>query len=315
MEGIYLIHVREFAKSKDPIYKIGRSCNLENRIRNYPNGSIVLFTMKCKDSIKCETYLIKLFKEKFIQKTYYGSEYFKGDEDEMINEISKYLYIYNTTNKIAKLEFNNINNNVNDNMNKVNEKDDIKNIVKNENNDADNNLENPIKIAMDITMNKNINESVDKEIDKAIDKAIEKAIDKSDKIKNNIKKNTKENLKKNNNIINKDKSKICPNCNYEFKFPSLLKMHFRKSYHCLLSEDKIDNFFYKCSLSVNQCNKCNNKFKNRQAFLRHNRETKCGKSKNISNNNDTIINNLTNTITPELVKDIFTIIIKNKKIK
>ena len=309
MEGIYLIHVREFAKSKDPIYKIGRSHNLENRIRNYPNGSIVLFRMKCKDSIKCEKYLIKLFKEKFIQKTYYGNEYFKGDEDEMINEIHKYLYIYNTKNKIINLEIANTEiaiDNINDNINKNNEEDEKKEILKDENNIADNNSENPIIIAMSIAMDENINKSVDK--------AIEKAIVKSKKIKQNIKENIKENVKNNKNIINKDKSKICPNCNYEFKFPSLLKMHFRKSFHCVLSEDKIDDFFYKCSLSDNQCNKCNNKFNNRQAFLRHNRETKCGKTKNISNK-DTIINNLTNAITPELAKDIFTIIINNKKNK
>ena len=247
--------------------------------------------MKCKDSINCEKYLIKLFKEKFIQKTYYGTEYFEGNEDEMINEIYKYLYTCNTT------------------TNKINEKDLTIESLKNLNNDAnkDNNSitnnesENSIKIAMEIAMNKNIN--------KSIDKIIEKDIVKSEKIKDKI----KENVKTNKNIINKDTSKICPNCNYEFKFPSLLKTHFRKSYHCLLSEDKINDFFYKCSLSVNQCNKCNHNFKNRQALLRHNRETKCGKTQYFSNNKDTIINNLTNIIIPELAKDILTIIINKKK--
>lgn len=276
MEGIYFIHTRELISSKEPIYKLGRSNNLECRVRNYPKGSNVLFTMNCKNSIKCEKHLIKLFKEKFIQKKDYGTEYFEGDKDEMINEIYNYLYICNTNEKA----------NIADNV--------IDNIIDNV---TDNVTDNSIKIAKLVSMDENINKSVDK--------AIVKAIVKVENAKQIIKENIKQNLKSNKNIINKDKCRTCPNCKYEFKFPSLLKVHFRKSYHCLLSEDKIDDFFYKCSLSDKQCNKCNKNFTNRQALLRHNRETKCSKIKNT-------ITNLTNTITSELAKDIFTIIINKK---
>jgi len=201
MEGIYLIHVREFAKSKEPIYKLGRSNNLENRVRNYPNGSIVLFTMKCKESIKCEKYLIKLFKEKFIQAKYYGSEYFKGNEDEMINEIHKYLYICNTTNTTN----NNIGNPINNNINKVNEKDVKKDL---DNNDANNNMQIATLIATDTNINN--------QIDKVINKAIVKSENIKKKFTQNIKTNIKENVKSNKNIINNDTCKICPNCKYEF---------------------------------------------------------------------------------------------------
>jgi len=276
MEGIYFIQTREFIRSKEPIYKLGRSHNLECRVRNYPKCSNVLFTMKCKDSIKCEEYLIKLFKEKFIQRKDYGTEYFEGNEDEMIKEIHNYLYKYNTTN---------------------NEKTKIDNINKAE-------IAEIAETAEFIAIDKDINKSVDT----AIHKAIVKVETAKQIIKENIKENVKENVKSNKNIINKDKSKTCPNCKYKFKFPSLLKVHFRKSFHCLLSEDKIDDFFYKCSLSPNQCNKCNKKFTNRQALLRHNRETKCSKRQNTIT-----INNLTNKITSDLAKDIFTIIINNKK--
>ena len=100
MEEIYLIHVRKFVNSQENIYKIGESIDVDKQLKRYPNGSIVLFRMKCKESKQCKEYLIKIFKEKFIQKTYYGNDYFEGDEDEMINEIFKYLYIYNTTNKV-----------------------------------------------------------------------------------------------------------------------------------------------------------------------------------------------------------------------
>jgi hypothetical protein len=96
MEGIYLIYIREFINSQEHIYKIGESIDMDKQLRRYPNGSIVLFRMKCKESKKCKEYLNKIFKEKFIQKTYYGNDYFEGNEDEMINEIHKYLYIVNT---------------------------------------------------------------------------------------------------------------------------------------------------------------------------------------------------------------------------
>jgi len=228
MEGIYLIHTREFFRLKEPIYKIGRSYAINNRIKQYPNGSQVLFCMKCKNSKDIEKYLINLFKTKFIQKTYYGTEYFEGDEDEMINEISKYLYKCNTANK----------NNVDTESTESTES--------NENN-------------------------------------------KSDKTKKNNKYNetneSKHNIKNNTKDINKDR--ICPNCNYECKFPSLLKIHFRNSYHCLLSEEDIDIYFNK-NINIDKCNRCNKNFKNRQALLRHNRETKCGKETKYSKDKNII---------------------------
>jgi hypothetical protein len=90
--------------------------------------------------------------------------------------------------------------------------------------------------------------------------------------------------------------RICPNCKYEFKFPSLLKVHFKKSYHCLLNEEEIAKYFNKHN-NVNKCNKCNKKFNNRQAYLRHQRETKCGKSQNKENRiSNTIPNAVPNAI-------------------
>ena len=39
MEGIYLMHVREFISTNKNIYKIGRSHDIDNRVRQYPKGS------------------------------------------------------------------------------------------------------------------------------------------------------------------------------------------------------------------------------------------------------------------------------------
>ena len=65
MEGLYLIHTREFISTNKEIYKIGRSSNIENRVRNYPNGSKILLAIISRNSIQCEKDLIKKFKLTF----------------------------------------------------------------------------------------------------------------------------------------------------------------------------------------------------------------------------------------------------------
>ena len=99
MEGLYLIHTREFISTNKEIYKIGRSSNIENRVRNYPNGSKILLAIINKNSIQCEKDLIKKFKLTFTQKQFYGNEYFEGNKYEMIEIISNYII---TDNKECK---------------------------------------------------------------------------------------------------------------------------------------------------------------------------------------------------------------------
>jgi hypothetical protein len=85
---IYLLQEREFIKTKENVYKVGRSCkpNLE-RFNNYPKGSILLFQIICKDCITVENQIIKLFKEEFTIKKDIGNEYFEGDYKKMIDLI------------------------------------------------------------------------------------------------------------------------------------------------------------------------------------------------------------------------------------
>lgn len=104
-EGVYLLHIREFNNTNKPIYKLGRSNHLENRVKQYPNGSKIMLMLKCKNSKSCENNLIKLFKSKFIQKTFYGTEYFEGNHNDMIIEIFKYIYNFDivSTNVISNI--------------------------------------------------------------------------------------------------------------------------------------------------------------------------------------------------------------------
>jgi hypothetical protein len=90
MEGIYLMHVREFISTNKNIYKIGRSHDIDNRVRQYPKGSRIEYINSCKNSVLCEKELIKLFKTSFTV-TKFGTEYFEGDIDSMKDIIHNYL--------------------------------------------------------------------------------------------------------------------------------------------------------------------------------------------------------------------------------
>jgi hypothetical protein len=95
-EGLYLIKEREFTKTGENVYKIGRSNNVKNRMNNYPKGSDIELMIACNDSKKSEKNIINKFKTQFKQKTEYGNEYFEGNKNAMINTIIK----ENTNSKI-----------------------------------------------------------------------------------------------------------------------------------------------------------------------------------------------------------------------
>lgn len=81
---IYLIQTREFIKTNEPVYKIGKTTQAGmNRMKQYPKGSRIILFMKCKNCHDLE----RIIKEKFIKKYRIrrdiGSEYFEGDEEQM----------------------------------------------------------------------------------------------------------------------------------------------------------------------------------------------------------------------------------------
>jgi hypothetical protein len=85
---IYMLREREFIASNQDIYKIGRS-EQENCIRvvKYPKSSELISKNSCFDCLEMENYLIKLFKNKYIQRTDIGAEYFEGNVTQMQNDI------------------------------------------------------------------------------------------------------------------------------------------------------------------------------------------------------------------------------------
>jgi hypothetical protein len=84
IEYIYLIQEREFIKTNESIYKIGRTKAEHNkRASQYPKGSVLIFQQICKHSLKTENAIIKEFKKSFNQRKDIGKEYFEGDSGKM----------------------------------------------------------------------------------------------------------------------------------------------------------------------------------------------------------------------------------------
>ena len=104
---IYLLQEREFIKTKENIYKLGKS-KQENlkQIQNYPNGTILIIQLVSENCDINEKNLIIIFKENFTQRTDIGTEYFEGDKYEMIsiiyNVVMDYNKIVEINNKIVK---------------------------------------------------------------------------------------------------------------------------------------------------------------------------------------------------------------------
>ncbi len=87
-EFIYLLQEREFIKTKEPIYKIGKTKQEKlKRIKSYPNGSELLFYIVCSNCDEIEKTIINKFKSHFIHKKEFGNEYFMGDYNQMIDTI------------------------------------------------------------------------------------------------------------------------------------------------------------------------------------------------------------------------------------
>jgi len=113
MEYIYILKEREFIKTNEDIYKIGktRQDNL-GRFNNYPNGSSLYLQYFCNNSDFIELRIIDSFKENFIQRLDIGREYFEGNIDEMMDKIYHIRNQYSNLSKeeIDSIETNRINN-------------------------------------------------------------------------------------------------------------------------------------------------------------------------------------------------------------
>jgi hypothetical protein len=91
-EYIYLVREREFIKTNEEIYKIGRSKQTNcQRISSYPKGSMLILTFNVNDCCAIEKEIIELFKKKFKLRKDIGNEYFEGNKNLMITLLIPFM--------------------------------------------------------------------------------------------------------------------------------------------------------------------------------------------------------------------------------
>lgn len=89
--SIYLLQEREFIKTGEPIYKIGRTGHHPNqRLSKYPKDSEIHIVIGVVDNLAAEYTLLKKFRASFTNRVDIGDEYFEGDPSKMKEIIVKY---------------------------------------------------------------------------------------------------------------------------------------------------------------------------------------------------------------------------------
>ena len=88
LQYIYLLKTKLSIDKNEDVFKIGRTKQPNfKRILQYPNGSVPLHYTACSNNVYYERQIINLFKQKYVQIREYGYEYFKGDYNEMKDDI------------------------------------------------------------------------------------------------------------------------------------------------------------------------------------------------------------------------------------
>lgn len=90
---IYILKEREFIKTGENIYKIGKTTQEPlKRMAQYPKGSMVFLIVKVDDCHKAERQLLGLFNKTFEQRKDIGREYYHGNICDMIKLIMSTLF-------------------------------------------------------------------------------------------------------------------------------------------------------------------------------------------------------------------------------
>lgn len=76
---IYLIQEREFVKTGESVFKVGKTQDYKRRFQSYPKFSVVIMFFCCVRISECENALLLAMKSRFRQRLDVGREYFEGD--------------------------------------------------------------------------------------------------------------------------------------------------------------------------------------------------------------------------------------------
>lgn len=88
---LYIVKEREFIKTNENIFKIGRSQNIVNRMPAYPKDSRIYCIMYTPHLKEDEKRMIKLFDDLFINRTDIGREYYECSENEIMSQFLLFI--------------------------------------------------------------------------------------------------------------------------------------------------------------------------------------------------------------------------------
>jgi hypothetical protein len=90
LQYVYLIQEREFIHLEKPVFKIGKTKQINfTRFSQYPKGTNLIYQSVCSNCDICEKDIITLFKQKYSQRKDIGREYFEGNYINMVCDISE----------------------------------------------------------------------------------------------------------------------------------------------------------------------------------------------------------------------------------
>ena len=91
---IYFLREREFLKTNEEIYKIGKTINIKNRMPSYPKDSRLYLCFYCPSDIDAvEKHMIAVLDRIcFRKRTDIGSEYYEGDVHEMMSSMLTFVH-------------------------------------------------------------------------------------------------------------------------------------------------------------------------------------------------------------------------------
>lgn len=87
----YIVQEREFKKTRECVYKIGKTQDISTRMKAYPKESVIFCVRFSKDCHQTEKNLIESFDKKFKCRRDIGREYYSGSISVMINEFNVIL--------------------------------------------------------------------------------------------------------------------------------------------------------------------------------------------------------------------------------
>jgi hypothetical protein len=88
---LYILREREFLKTNELIYKIGKTINMRSRMPAYPKDSRLYLCFYCSSDIDVmEKHMILVFDDIFVKRVDIGAEYYEGDIVQMLTVMTQY---------------------------------------------------------------------------------------------------------------------------------------------------------------------------------------------------------------------------------